>query len=108
MAPPTLLCPMCGGERPASERFCPDCHVPLVLDEPSPELSESQQRARKVKKQYCEGEPVKVARVRNQVEADFVQSLLLDAGVPSLVRRAPGYDVPDFLAAGPRDVLVPQ
>jgi hypothetical protein len=99
---------MCGGERPASERFCPDCHVPLVLDEPSPELSESQQRARKVKKQYCEGEPVKVARVRNQVEADFVQSLLLDAGVPSLVRRAPGYDVPDFLAAGPRDVLVPQ
>jgi hypothetical protein len=108
MAAPTLLCPMCGGEHPASERFCPDCRVPLVLGEATPELSAAQQRARKIKKQYCEGEPVKVARVRNQVEADFVQALLLDAGVPSFVRRAPGYDVPDFLAAGPRDVLVPQ
>ena len=27
--------------------------------------------------------------------------------MPSLVRRARGFDVPDFLAAGPRDVLVP-
>ena len=28
-------------------------------------------------------------------------------GVPSLLRRSPGADVPDFLAAGARDVLVP-
>jgi hypothetical protein len=27
--------------------------------------------------------------------------------VPSTTRRAAGFDVPDFLAAGPRDVLVP-
>jgi hypothetical protein len=27
--------------------------------------------------------------------------------VPSALRRARGFDVPDFLAAGPRDVLVP-
>jgi hypothetical protein len=27
--------------------------------------------------------------------------------VPSTLRRSRGFDVPDFLAAGPRDVLVP-
>jgi hypothetical protein len=32
---------------------------------------------------------------------------LKDADVPSLIQRAPGFDVPDFLSAGPRDVLVP-
>jgi hypothetical protein len=28
--------------------------------------------------------------------------------VPSVLRRTAGFDVPDFLAAGPRDVLVPE
>ena len=52
-------------------------------------------------------ELVKVARAQNQAEADLVEALLRDAGIPALVRRAPGADVPDFLAAGQRDVLVP-
>ena len=34
--------------------------------------------------------------------------MLLEEGVPSLLRRSAGFDVPDFLAAGPRDILVPQ
>ncbi len=55
----------------------------------------------------ADGELVKVAGAQNQVEAEFVQGLLLQHGVPSLLRRSPGFDVPDFLAAGPRDVLVP-
>src|SRR3954471_10104195 len=50
---------------------------------------------------------VKVARAQNQSEAELVQGLLLNEGVPSVLRRAPGFDVPDFLAAGERDVLVP-
>ena len=49
----------------------------------------------------------RVARATNQAEAEFVQSLLLDAGIPSMLRRSPGFDVPDMLAAGPRDVIVP-
>lgn len=57
---------------------------------------------------YTEGEPVKAVGARNQTEAEFIQSLLLEEGIPSMVRRARGFDVPDFLAAGPRDVLVPQ
>jgi hypothetical protein len=52
-------------------------------------------------------ELVKVARAQNQVEAELVEALLRDAGIPALVRRAPGADVPDFLAAGARDILVP-
>jgi hypothetical protein len=52
-------------------------------------------------------ELVKVAGAQNQAEAEFVQDLLREAGVPSMLRRTPGFDVPDFLAAGPRDVLVP-
>jgi hypothetical protein len=49
---------------------------------------------------------VKVAYARDQSEAEFLQGLLRGADVGSVVRRAPGFDAPDFLAAGPRDVLV--
>ena len=34
--------------------------------------------------------------------------MLLEEGIPSVQRRMRGFDVPDFLAAGPRDVLVPE
>jgi hypothetical protein len=49
---------------------------------------------------------VKVGYARDQSEAEFLQNLLRDADVRSVVLRAPGFDVPEFLAAGPRDVLV--
>jgi Putative prokaryotic signal transducing protein len=52
-------------------------------------------------------ELVRVAGAGNQVEAEFLQGLLLEHGVPSLLRRAGGSDVPEFLAAGARDLLVP-
>lgn len=50
---------------------------------------------------------VKVAWARNQAEAELIQGLLSEEGVPSMLRRTGGFDVPDFLAAGPRDVVVP-
>ena len=49
---------------------------------------------------------VKVAYARDQSESEFLQGLLRDAEVGSVVRRVAGFDVPEFLAAGPRDVLV--
>jgi hypothetical protein len=70
-------------------------------------ITERHERARKVKPQLAEGELVRVAGARNQAEGEFIQGLLLEEGVPSLLRRSAGFDVPDFLAAGPRDVLVP-
>jgi hypothetical protein len=74
-------------------------------DEP---LSEAHGRWRKIDPTLTEGELVRVAGGRNQAEAELIQGLLLEWGVPSVLRRTAGFDVPDFLAAGPRDVLVPQ
>jgi hypothetical protein len=71
-------------------------------------LSEAHGRARKINPAYTGGELVRVAGGRNQAEAELIQGLLLEEGVPSVLRRSPGFDVPDFLAAGPRDVLVAQ
>jgi hypothetical protein len=106
-----LLCPACGAEYPPEERFCETCKLPLVPapgEGPTDPPSERQERARKIKPQLAEGELVRVAGARNQAEGEFIQGLLLEEGVPSLLRRSAGFDVPDFLAAGPRDVLVPQ
>ena len=106
-----LVCPSCARTFPLDERFCPDCKMPLVyagstgVDQPVTDVGE---RARKIKPQYAEGELVRVAGARNQTEAEFIQGMLLEEGVPSVQRRSRGFDVPDFLAAGPRDVLVPE
>src|SRR5204863_9421111 len=83
--------------------------MPLVRrEEESPDRDEAQLRARKVRPQYLGGELVRVGGARNLAEAQLVQGLLLEEGIPSVERRARGFDVPDFLAAGPRDILVPQ
>jgi hypothetical protein len=74
------------------------------VDQP---ITDRHERARKVKPQYAEGELVRVAGARHQSEAEFIQGLLLEEGVPSLLRRTRGFDVPDMMAAGPRDVMVP-
>jgi hypothetical protein len=107
-----LVCPECAREHAASERFCGECGMPLVRHGGSSLESEKidprREHARKIKPQYSEGELVKVAYAGSLPEAELIQGLLLEEGIPSMVRRAPGFDVPDFLAGGPRDVLVPQ
>jgi hypothetical protein len=85
--------------------------MPLVRDGGEPldaPLSEAHGRARKIDPAYTEGPLVLVAGGRHQAEAELIQGLLLEEGVPSVARRSAGADVPDFLAAGPRDVLVPE
>ncbi len=106
-----LVCPRCGTTHGLDERFCPSCGMPLVyagtagVDQP---VTERHARARKIKPQYAEGPLVRVAGARHQAEAEFIQGLLLEEGVPSMLQRTRGFDVPDMLAAGPRDVMVPQ
>jgi hypothetical protein len=110
-APQPLVCPRCATPHPLDERFCTRCGMPLTyawradLDAP---VSAARERARKIKPQYSEGDLVRVAGARNQAEAELIQGLLLEEGVPSMLRRTRGFDVPDMLAAGPRDVMVPQ
>lgn len=106
-----LACPSCGARHAASERFCADCGLPLVFApgfEPAqPKDSERRDWARKIHPSYAEGPLTRVGSARHQVEAEFLQQLLLEEGIPSLVRRSGGFDVPDFLASGPRDIVVP-
>jgi hypothetical protein len=105
-----LACPACGRTYALSERFCGKCGMPLVHvggDRRVP-ASPARARALKVNPAYSQGEPVRVAFTRNQAESDLVQNILLEEGIPSMARRTRGFDVPDFLAAGPRDVLVPE
>src|ERR1700749_1306902 len=52
------------------------------------------------------GKLVKVGFARNQAEAEMLQGLLMESGIPSILKRAGGFDNPDFLVAGPRDIWV--
>ena len=105
-----LACPTCALRYELDERFCAKCGMPLVYvgSDPVETVDEAHGRARKIDRRYTEGELVRVAGGRNQAEAELIQGLLLEEGVPSILRRSAGFDVPDFLAAGPRDVMVPQ
>lgn len=70
-------------------------------------VDERVERARKIQPRLARGETVRVAVAQNQAEAELMQNILLEEGIPSIVRRSGGFDVPDFLAAGPRDIMVP-
>jgi hypothetical protein len=106
-----LACPECGRVDDSGASFCANCGMPLVQSGAEPledPLSDAHGRARKMDPAFTEGELVRVAGGRNQAEAELIQGLLLEWGVPSVLRRSAGFDVPDYLAAGPRDVLVPE
>jgi hypothetical protein len=52
------------------------------------------------------GRLIKVAYALSQMEAEMIQGLLGEHGIPSMLKRAPGFDNPDFLGAGPHQVFV--
>jgi hypothetical protein len=108
-----LACPACGRAYPRDGKhdFCDDCGMPLVVagvEGESIPAGETRERARKIKPEYARGELVRVAGGRNQAEAELIQNLLLEEGIPSMFKRSVAFDVPDMLAAGERDVLVPE
>jgi hypothetical protein len=106
---PELVCPTCGRPRPASERFCEACAMPLVRadagEDDDAETSERRRRARKIKPQYAEGELVVVAGARTQPEAEFIAGLLLEEGIPSVLRDSIAGYAP---VIGRREILVPE
>jgi hypothetical protein len=104
-----LTCPACARAHDGAERFCEECGMPLVhAHADAPVDDDRRRRARKIKPQYTDGAPVRVARADSEAEAELIAGLLLEEGIPCIVRRSRGFDVAEFLAAGPRDVLVPE
>jgi hypothetical protein len=101
-----LVCPECGLAYARDERFCEDCAMPLVqLPGSEGAASERRRRARKIKPQYAEGPLVKIAQAGNLAEAEMIAALLLEEGIPSLLRNAiGGYSA----VIGEHDVLVPE
>lgn len=103
-----LVCPRCAREHPSHERFCAACGMPLVHrvdgDEPPP-ASERQRKARKIKPQYTEGALVQVARAENLAQAELLQGLLLEEGIPSMLRGSIAGYAP---VIGTREILVPE
>lgn len=49
----------------------------------------------------------KVASAPNEMQAMMMEGLLREADIPVLIQRAEGFDAPEFLAGGPRTLLVP-
>jgi hypothetical protein len=109
--PEHLLCPSCGREHPLSERFCAACGMPLVHPPGAADASDAvepgelREQTRKIKPQYSEGRLVKVAYAQNQPEAELIRGLLLEEGIPCLLRNPIAGYAP---VAGSRDILVPE
>ncbi len=106
MASDALVCPSCSREHQASERFCETCNMPLVHPSGAPRTASARQiEARKIRPEYADGELVKVARAENLVQAEFIAGLLLEEGIPSMLRGSIAGYAP---VTGGRDVLVPE
>src|SRR4029079_10728333 len=102
----SLVCPRCALAHSMDERFCRNCGMPLVYagtreEEP---ITDAHERARKVRPQYARGELVRVTGSRNLADGEMIQGILLDHGIPSLLRRARGFDMPGFSSPHRHDV----
>ncbi|HEY3960870.1 MAG TPA: DUF2007 domain-containing protein [Solirubrobacteraceae bacterium] len=101
-----LICPGCARVHPASERFCASCGMLLVhAVGGESEPSERRRKARKIKPQYTEGPLVQVARAENLAQAELLQGLLLEEGIPSMLRGSIAGYAP---VIGTREILVPE
>ena len=100
----TIVCPTCGRAHAPSERFCESCGMPLVHPAGAERASERASAAgAKDQAPVRDSELVKVALAKNQPEAGFIAGLLLEEGIPCLLRSSIGGYSPMI---GPREVLV--
>lgn len=102
----TGTCPFCGCEFEIGTSACPSCDLPLFTGEPARVGAVATSVA--PRREFAVGDLRCVTVASNQAEADMLESLLRSEGIPCIVRRSFGSDVPDFLAAGRRDILVPE
>ncbi|HEY1774978.1 MAG TPA: DUF2007 domain-containing protein [Solirubrobacteraceae bacterium] len=100
-----LLCLACGRTHAGSERFCAECGTPLVHEYGEEHVpSERQRVARKIKPQYTNGPLVELLRAGNQPQAEFIANLLLEEGIPCMIRNPlAGYSL-----TGEHIIVVPE
>jgi hypothetical protein len=80
--------------------------MPLVDRAANPRrVSAARVRARKIKPEYAQGQPVAVHRARDPAQAEFVAGLLLEEGIPSYVSSVV---TGRGQLWGERDILVPE
>lgn len=102
-------CPFCGAEFELGASACPSCDLPLLTEDvEAPSSGRGVTVTAAPRPEFATGSLRRVAIASNQAEAEMVESLLRSEGIPCIVQRNPGADVPDFLAAGRRDILVPE
>jgi hypothetical protein len=53
-----------------------------------------------------EEELVRLTGAGTLPEAEMIQDLLAQEGIDVLVQRTPGFDLPQYLAGGPRELFV--
>jgi hypothetical protein len=81
--------------------------MPLVSATAAEEPAGGERRrtARKIKPEYAEGALVKVAHAHDLAQAEFIAGLLLEEGIPSVLRDSIAGYTP---MVDPRDVMVPE
>jgi hypothetical protein len=52
------------------------------------------------------GDLVRLTSAANGPEAEMITGMLQNAGIRCLIQRTAAFDVPDFLAGGPRELFV--
>lgn len=62
----------------------------------------------KVRPEYTHGDPVTVTTVGHVAEGEMLRGMLLEEGIPSMVRPAQAFAIPQALGTGPHEVLVPE
>ena len=73
---------------------------------PAGEVRRLREEARKVDPQFARGPLVRLVRARNEAEAEFLRGLLLEFGIPAVLRRAADLRAPEPLGGGPFELLV--
>jgi hypothetical protein len=68
-------------------------------------VGERRETARKIKPEYAEGDLVKVAHADDLAQAELIAGLLLEEGIPSMLRGSIAGYAP---LVDPRDIMVPQ
>jgi hypothetical protein len=62
----------------------------------------------RVRPEYTYGDLVTVTTVPNVAEGEMLRGMLLEEGIPSMVRPARSSAIPQVLGIGPHEVVVPE